>query len=177
MKKWCTQKREPKAPAKHKGWQEVKDLSTPQQNFLKELIRCQILALIPCASRKKKKKGSGYFHQQIKRAHSCFLNSSLAVEMEAEIGPEKETGRKSGKELTKGVEERRKSASEMNYACHSQIYLLACGEASEKPDRMSEASCFFGSNCEFANQWSCALWLCFNFLCPKRKANKNPRAH
>lgn len=55
MKKWCTQKREPKALAKHKGWQEAKDLSTPQQNFLKKLIRCQLLALIPFASGKKKK--------------------------------------------------------------------------------------------------------------------------
>jgi len=41
--------------------------------------------------------------------------------MEAEIGPEKERRRKSGKELTKGVEERRKSASEMDYVSLSNL--------------------------------------------------------
>lgn len=97
--------------------------------------------------------------------------------MEAQIGPEKEKRRKSGKELTKGVEKRRKNASETDYVCHSQIYLLAFGEASGKPNEMSVASYFLGCNCEFVNQWLRVFGCASAFLCPKRKANKNPRPH
>lgn len=95
--------------------------------------------------------------------------------MEAEIGPEKERGRKSGKKLTKGVQERRKSAAEMDYVCHPQIYVSAFGEASGKANKMSGASYFLGCSSEFANQWLRACGCASTFLCPKRKANKNPR--
>lgn len=142
-KNWRTQKREPQTLPKHKDWQEAKDLSTPQQNFLKKLTRCQLLSLTPFASGTKKlllmanQESIALFS----KFTSCYWDggtdrSREGKEEEIWEGADKGSGEEKKKCIWNGL---CLSFSNLSVSIWEML-------ASGKPNEMSVASYFLGCN-------------------------------